>query len=1292
MIFSSFIFLITLLDFQWLVYSIDPDCYGQDCYSFGSVTNRNNENWCYNIPTAVIYVDGPDIFDEDGSYLERYRYLAYLNVFSGGDDGNYCMTEADKSYTGYVGIKLRGRSTRTVSKSQFSVKTYGMPSVEQVSNATAAWHYTMNAGGDTPVSGSCVTFNPALGTDVDCGSYSSRSSCLGVTRTVPGHPLTDHWPLPCEWLPDHSPGHAQDMPPKIETELMGFPSHADWIFHAPGTYDHTLLRNHLAYKMARDSNQFAPRSQFFHLFLVAEYGREGPSREPTMADYRGVYLLTEGPRTRGKDRVDIGKMRADDGFMVDRGAEGGYIIAYNSVNEYELTIDCRLGSKCNAGYPDNDDITLPQLEYIQNAQRAFDTTALFMDEDIIDPTINDPLNPEQIARFKYRDFIDIDSWLLYFLHMEISRDPDGYANSLYFYKHENTGVYPCTNYQPYGGSSSLIINEVVYSKVPVDLDWVEFYNRGHTSFDIVGYYFTDSKSKNRFDFPSIVLSPGEYYRVTREEFGFGLGSSDEVNLYDHNDNLVDSVVWYPYMNTDGKSLVRCPNGDGPFSIGPEPTPGGPNFCPSDIEQQQEPCEDFPASDYYAPPLPKGATYGKFGCGPVWDYNLAYGRNSRGPTEWLFERNNPRFWRQLTTRDPYVTDRLVTLWTKARRTYWSLDYLNLFLDTTMDVLIEGGLEEELNRDNEMNEWADEVGIVRDYLAARMEWMDNNICSLYNTYPLPSHPFRQDSQCSSCINGDCVCGLCVCDDLHMGDGCQYSIDTPPATPAPPVLVDSTSHSLQISWTLPDAFGAIVRECEMSYYSPSDPEVRVVSSPGSVTTVTIDYLYPNTQYHVTLLCSSDGGVSPVSDEVVFMTEVHVTPSLADTTLSCLNRPTEVHISGSELGDVLQTLDVNCHSQEFVFDSSSVTLNLSPGIYQLCYRLGDVYPHHEPHSFTKMIGQTIRSFDEESGDYLSFDLSIGPDDDIEERDVGPPAFGSSDLEIGNDGANHQTIGIRILANPIVTDDLIIWDSVQLAFVAKSSDDSPITAVIHGLYDASPFVASQEDAVSRRETTTASVEWTIPAWTAGTTYRSPDISAIVAELVAYDGYVASQLAFSITTTCLSCRRTAWSGDRADGPRIYFSFNVLTDVSFPDSSPDRDCPCAGVAPTSPTLAPTRAPTLPPTPPPPTLAPTTPPPTPVSVEYNVRNNFTSCSATRLSRTEYSSIAEASSACDANPECGGFYDRSCNGPPYQLCPQQAEWRVSSSSCVFSQASALLSRRSRKRKFSYPLDSKSLSPIIG
>merc|ERR1711937_250596 len=187
-----------------------------------------------------------------------------------------------------------------------------------------------------------------------------------------------------------------------------------------------------------------------------------------------------------------------------------------------------------------------------------------------------------------------------------------------------------------------------------------------------------------------------------------------------------------------------------------------------------------------------------------------------------------------------------------------------------------------------------------------------------------------------------------------------------------------------------------------------------------------------------------------------------------------------------------------------------------------------------------------------------------------------------------------------------------------------------------------------------------------------------------------------------------------DGPRIYFSFNVLTDVSFPDSSPDRDCPCAGVAPTSPTLAPTRAPTLPPTPlapttppptlaptraptlpptpPPPTLAPTTPPPTPVSVEYNVHNNFTSCSATRLSRTEYSSIAEASSACDANPECGGFYDRSCNGPPYQLCPQQVEWRVSSSSCVFSQVSALLSRRSRKRKFSYPLDSKSLSPIIG
>ena len=139
--------------------------------------------------------------------------------------------------------------------------------------------------------------------------------------------------------------------------------------------------------------------------MVVVNGREWHSRELSMADHQGVHLLTECPKTRENDSLDITKIRADDDFMLDRGEEGYYIIAYNSVNDNELTSDCRLGKKCNTGFHDSDYITLPQLEYIQNAKWAFDTTALFIDEDIIDPTINYPLNPEKITQFKYHDFM-----------------------------------------------------------------------------------------------------------------------------------------------------------------------------------------------------------------------------------------------------------------------------------------------------------------------------------------------------------------------------------------------------------------------------------------------------------------------------------------------------------------------------------------------------------------------------------------------------------------------------------------------------------------------------------------------------------------------------------------------------------------------------------------------------------------------------------------------------------------------------------------------------------------------
>jgi len=69
---------------------------------------------------------------------------------------------------------------------------------------------------------------------------------------------------------------------------------------------------------------------------------------------------------------------------------------------------------------------------------------------------------------------------------------------------------------------------------------------------------------------------------------------------------------------------------------------------------------------------------------------------------------------------------------------------------------------------------------------------------------------------------------------------------------------------------------------------------------------------------------------------------------------------------------------------------------------------------------------------------------------------------------------------------------------------------------------------------------------------------------------------------------------------------------------------------------------------------------------------SCSSNPLHNSDgpptgYSDYSEAKAACEADPLCGGFQDRSCNfvrdtADDFFLCPVMDEWRSSSSSCVY------------------------------
>ncbi|MCK5136376.1 MAG: CotH kinase family protein [Bacteroidales bacterium] len=190
--------------------------------------------------------------------------------------------------------------------------------------------------------------------------------------------------------------------------LLGLPSENDWILFAPYS-DKTLIRNILAYKLSESLGHYAPRTRLCELVLNGEYA--------------GVYVLTEKIK-RDNNRVDISKLNPNE--ISEDDLTGGYI----------LKIDKSTGSNCYGWsteiakiyiqneYPDCDNIVPEQKLYIQDYINSFEE-ALFSEH------FADPVNG-------YRQFIDLDSFLDYFIINEISKNIDAYRLSTFMYKDKDS--------------------------------------------------------------------------------------------------------------------------------------------------------------------------------------------------------------------------------------------------------------------------------------------------------------------------------------------------------------------------------------------------------------------------------------------------------------------------------------------------------------------------------------------------------------------------------------------------------------------------------------------------------------------------------------------------------------------------------------------------------------------------------------------------------------------------------------------------------------------------------------
>jgi hypothetical protein len=164
---------------------------------------------------------------------------------------------------------------------------------------------------------------------------------------------------------------------------------------------------------------------------------------------------------------------------------------------------------------------------------------------------------------------------------------------------------------------------------------------------------------------------------------------------------------------------------------------------------------------------------------------------------------------------------------------------------------------------------------------------------------------------------------------------------------------------------------------------------------------------------------------------------------------------------------------------------------------------------------------------------------DDAEEHATGTIDLTSSDLELIHQ-SDDQTVGMRFVGLNIPRGATIRAAYIQ--FTVDEAQTEPTTLVIQGqAADSAPKFTTTSGNVSARARTAAAVAWpSVPAWTtvgeAGSNQRSPDISAVVQEIVDRAGWTPGNALAIIITGGGHRTAKSFDGDRAAAPLLHVEY------------------------------------------------------------------------------------------------------------------------------------------------------------
>lgn len=207
----------------------------------------------------------------------------------------------------------------------------------------------------------------------------------------------------------------------LAASLLGLPKNSDWVLHGPYG-DKTLLRNAVAYKISNDIGRYAARTKFIELEINGEY--------------LGLYVLMEKLK-QDNDRIKISKLSKND--TVSEKISGGYILKidktvgnnsnetnYSDKNSFPSRYDTKMRLSNHPktyflyDYPKAKNINSVQKKYIQEYIAGFENALA-----------SDNFKDEQEG---YKKYIDINSFIDFFVLTELMQNHDGYRLSTYLQK------------------------------------------------------------------------------------------------------------------------------------------------------------------------------------------------------------------------------------------------------------------------------------------------------------------------------------------------------------------------------------------------------------------------------------------------------------------------------------------------------------------------------------------------------------------------------------------------------------------------------------------------------------------------------------------------------------------------------------------------------------------------------------------------------------------------------------------------------------------------------------------